>query len=224
MQATFPYLAEWVSMRFWIEGQALDTEMGITGAQSVVPTMRGRWRAQGEVMIHGREAFLQWQAFLAQMQGVIGTALVPVPVHYGPQDLNGRDLPFDRTAGIYRAETWEMFGFEGDQVSRTVTQRAEPLRATELIVQFTGTLGLRPGQWFSIGDHLYQVRAYYQPNATNHRILFNPPLRKAVPVGSLIEIERPTCRMRFASEDSGQFAQRGGDLAPVITVDFVEDI
>ena len=146
MDATFPHLAGWRTVRFWPEGMALDPQQSISGVDTSIPTMRGRWKAQGTLVIHGEARVLQWQAFLAQMQGVLGTTAVPCFSWFRPKDRRGLHTAFNRTAGLAGAQTFEHFGFEGARVSRIVTASAAALRATELEIELRDSTGLRPGQ------------------------------------------------------------------------------
>ena len=82
MQATFPYLALHQTAQFYLVGQSLETQESISGVETVVPTMRGRWTATATFALKDEAATLQWQAFLAQMQGRIGTTLVPCRSRY----------------------------------------------------------------------------------------------------------------------------------------------
>lgn len=224
MQATFPYLAGWRNSSFRLEGQSLDIPRSITGAETVRATMRGRWAMSGEVVIHGEAAYLQWQAFLATMQGRLGTTLVPANTRFRPKDRNGRELAFIDTASLADAQTWEHFGFENTQLNRITLASAAALRATQLNLSIFDTTGIRPGQFFSIGERLYRVVSHWEPTAGAHRILIEPPLRAAAPAGTRLEIEKPVCRMRFASEMDGAFAQDYADFAPKIQFQMVEAI
>lgn len=224
MQATFPYLAGWRNSSFRLEGQSLDIPRSITGAETVRATMRGRWVMSGEVVVHGEAAYLQWQAFLSQMQGRLGTTLVPVATRFRPKDGEGRMLPFDATAGIAGAQTWEHFGFENSQVNRITTAASAALRATELSLNINDTTGIRPGQFFSIGQRLHRVQHHWEPSSGAHRVMIEPPLREAITSGRQLELARPVCRMRFASDMDGTFAQDYADFAPKIQFQMVEAI
>lgn len=224
MQATFPYLAGWRNSSFRLEGQSLEIPRSITGAETVRATMRGRWAMSGEVVIHGEAAYLQWQAFLATMQGRLGTTLVPVNTRFRPKDRNGRELSFINTANLADAQTWEHFGLENTQVNRIRLAAAAPLRATQLSLTLLDTTGLRPGQFFSIGERLHRVVSHWEPAAGAHRIMIEPPLRAAASANTVLEIDRPVCRMRFASEMDGAFAQDYADFAPKIQFQMVEAI
>lgn len=222
MQATFPYLPGWRNSNFRIEGQSLDIPLSISGVETVSPTMRGRWVMSGEVIIHGEAAYLQWQAFLAQMQGRIGTTLVPVATRFPPKDRNGLPLPFCDTGGIAGAQTFEHFGFQNTPVNRIVLASAAALRATELDLTLNDSTGLRPGQFFSIGPRLHRVQLHWRTNRDTHRVMIEPPLRAEAPAGERLEIERPICRMRFSSETDGSFAQDYAEFAPKIPLQMVE--
>lgn len=222
MQATFPYLPGWRNSNFRLEGQSLDIPLSISGVETISATMRGRWVMSGEVIIHGEAAYLQWQAFLAQMQGRLGTTLVPVATRFVPKDRNGHELPFDHVAGLSDAQTWEHFGFEQTQVNRIAMASAAPLRATQLDLTLSDTTGIRPGQFFSIGERLHRVQASWEQSPGTLRVLIEPPLRAPAAAGARLEIGRPVCRMRFSSEADGSFPQDYADFAPIIPFQMVE--
>lgn len=222
MQATFPYLPGWRKSNFRLEGQSLDLPLSISGVETVSATMRGRWIMSGEVIIHGEAAYLQWQAFLAQMQGRLGTTLVPVATRFPPKDRNGHELPFTNVAGLSGAQTWEHFGFENTEVTRVSLASAAELRATELDLTLHDTTGLRPGQFFSIRERLHRVQLHWRTNRDTHRVMIEPPLRAAAAANTRLEIDRPVCLMRFSSEADGSFAQDYADFAPIIPFQMVE--
>ena len=130
MQATFPHLCYQQDARFYPVGMSLDPQESISGTQTIIPTMRARWMAQVGFALKGEAAQLQWRAFLLQMQGRLGTTLVPVFSRWGVKDRDGHGLPFCDVASLVDAQTWEHFGFENTQVTRAVVKTAAPLRAT----------------------------------------------------------------------------------------------
>ncbi len=223
MQATFPHLCYQQDARFYPVGMSLDPQESISGTQTIIPTMRARWMAQVGFALKGEAAQLQWRAFLLQMQGRLGTTLVPVFSRWGVKDRDGHGLPFCDVASLVDAQTWEHFGFENTQVTRAVVKTAAPLRATVLDLTLYDTTGLRPGQYFSIGDRLHAVRAHWQPDSATHRVAIVPPLRAAVPAGAHVEIEKPVCRMRMVTESEGLFDQ-AMDVFPSVSVQFQEAI
>lgn len=221
MQATFPHLALWQAAQFTLIGQSFETQEGISGAETVVPTMRGRWAASVSFALKGEATTLQWQAFLAQMQGRIGTTLVPARSKWRPRDRDNKSLSFCDTGGLQGAQLWEHFGFANADIDRITVTASAPLRATEIELTLDDTTGLRPGQFFSIGERLHRVQAHWQPSETRHRIMFEPPLRSEVQAGQRVEIERPVCKMRMTSETEGLFDQSLQSL-PIVSVNFAE--
>lgn len=221
MQATFPHLALHQGVRVWMAGQALDANESISGADTVVPTQRGRWMATAGFVIRDEAATLQWQAFLAQMQGRVGTTLVPIASRFRPKDGDGLWLPYCQIGGFAGHQTQTHWGVNRTQVDRVVIASAAPLRAIEIDITLVDSTGIRPGQYFSIGERLHRVQAAWRPTDTTHRIMFEPPLREAVPAGAHVEIQRPVCRMRMVSETEGVMDQLL-DRLPSVEVNFVE--
>lgn len=223
MQATFPHRLLWQAVQFWPVGMSIEPQESISGTETIVPTMRGRWMATCSFAIRREAAQLQWQAFLAQMEGMVGTTLVPARYRWRPRDRDGHHLAFCDVANLRGAQTWDHFGFASTDVDRVVVAAAAPLRATEIDVTLNDTTGLRPGQFFSIGERLHRVQAYWQPAPGAHRLMFQPPLRAAVAAGTRVEIEKPVCKMRFTTESEGVFDQ-SLDVLPVVQVNFQEAI
>ena len=222
MQAAFPFLALHQTAQFYLVGQSLEPQESISGVDTIVPTMRGRWTATATFALKGEAATLQWQAFLAQMQGRIGTTLVPCRSRWRPRDRDGHGMTFCRVAGLADAQTMEHWGFANTEVMRVAVASAAALRATQMDVTYQDTTGLRPGQYFSVGEHLHRVQQAWQA-AGVPRIMFEPPLRAAVAAGTRVEIERPVCKMRMVSETEGIFDQ-SLDVFPQVQVQFSEAI
>lgn len=223
MQATFPHRLLRQASQFWLEGMSLEPQDSINGTTTVVPTMRGRWQASCQFVLRGEAATLEWQAFLAQMEGRVGTTLVPAHYRWRPRDRDGHPLAFCDVADLADAQTWEHFGFDNTDIRRVSVAASAPLRATQIDVTLGDTTGLRPGQKLSIGERLYRVQAHWQPNDTVHRLMIQPPLRQAVAAGARVEIEKPVCRMRMTTETEGLFDQSLAVL-PSVTVNFQEAI
>lgn len=222
MQVTFPHRLLRQASQFWIEGQSLDPQQSISGAETVTPTMRGRWLASCQFVLHGEAATLEWHAFLAQMEGRIGTTLVPAHYRWRPRDRDGHATAFCDVANIAGAQTWEHFGFENTDIRRVTVAASAPLRATQIDVTLGDTTGLRPGQLLSVGERLHQVQAHWQTGGV-HRLMIRPPLRQAVAAGARVEIEKPVCRMRMTTETDGLFDQSLAVL-PSVTVNFQEAV
>lgn len=194
MQADFPDLAEVLDASVYMTGQTLDPQEGINGDSIPVPTMRGRWLAKVTLFIRGEDADLQYQAFLAQMDGRIGTTLVPAAGYRRPRDRHGRLLPFAAAP---------------QSLPRVIVAEAAPLRATSLVMDVRDSTGLRPGHFFSLGPRLHRVRTSVAAGDGETLITFTPPLREAAAVGDRVEIDRPVCLMRFVTDSEGATGVRG---------------
>lgn len=213
MEATFPYLALSQAAQFHLAGQSLDPEESITGEDTIVPTMRGRWMAQASFVLRREAATLQWQAFLAQMQGRIGTTRVPVRSRYRPRDLAGVTVPFclPELGDLAPAST----------TTRATLAAGAALRATQISIALGDTLGLEAGHFFSLGPRLHRVRWVDSASSAAQTLTIEPPLRAAHGTGAKVEIERPVCLMRMVTETEGLFDQVL-DRMPAIQVQFRE--
>lgn len=189
-------------------GQSQPSQQSISGATTRIPRMGARWQVKASFLIYGEDRELAFSAFMAQMQGDLGTTLVPVWSRYRPRDRNGRDLPFNTINGIRGAQTWEHFGFANAVVPRIVLAADAPLRATQIDVDLIDSTGLRPGQFFGIGNRLHRVQHHWQPS-TERRLMIEPPLRAAANAGDVLEVARPVCPMMITEESTPSYDANG---------------
>lgn len=222
MRATWPYTARWTAALPRMVGETIAPQRSISGVETVIPTFGGRWEVTGSFVIYGEPQELAWQAFIAQMEGGVGTTLVPIWTRFRPSGATGRQVPWDNVAGIEDTQTWEHFGFESTRVAGGTIAAAAALRATTISVTLTGSLGLRPGQYFSISERLYRVQHHWQTPAGVTQLMIQPPLRAAAAVGVALEVFSPVCRMRLA-EPAGDLEYTPEGVARV-TCRFVEAV
>ncbi len=215
MQVTFPHqlLVQTSSPR--LIGQALDRMESISGAETLVPTLSGRWSVVGTFLLRGAAAHLAYDAFLAQMEGRIGTTLVPFQARYHPFDRDGHAVPQCVVADLGDAQTWEHFGFENAPVAMMRLDAAAPLRAVRITVTLGNTTGIRPGQMFSIDERAYQAQYVWAGVDGRIEIQFQPPLRVAVGAGRPIVLDRVACKMRLVGEDLGSVDRAGPKMQSV---------
>lgn len=220
MRATFPHqlLRQEVVPR--MVGMSLDPQQSISGAETITPSMGGHWEATCSFVIHGEAAQLAWQAFRFQMEGRVGTTLVPMRTRYRPKDDNGHPVYGCGPAGLAEAQTWEHFGFDSAPVASMALAEPAALRATVIKVTAANTTGLRPGQLFSIGERLYGVQHHWIDAAGVTNLMIWPPLRRSFNKAALI-LDRPVCLMRMVSENEGEFDHLL-DRLPRVTCTFVE--
>lgn len=207
MRALFPHMLRHESSQLVLVGQSRDVRQGISGAQTVVASMGGHWRAKLTFWLTNEASVLALQAFAAQMEGQLGTALVPLIQAYGPRDRDGVVLPRYALAGLggvspylgEGAEVAEHFGFECAPVVMAQLRDDAPLRSTRIAVDYPNSTGLRPGQYFSLGERVYWVKlAWEGPDGAV--VEFSPPLRSAALAGDVVVLDRLQCLMRLASE------------------------
>lgn len=221
IQATFPHLCKPRQVSFRLVGLNAAPQESITGDVQPVHTARGHWRASVEVVLKGEAALLEWQAFVAQMAGMAGTTLVPVASRYRPYDRDGHGIALRQTATLANAQMWEHFGLQSGPVATMTVADAAPVRAVQMRIALGNTTGIRPGQYFSIGERAYQVRAHWITDDGLTNVTFYPPLRQSVVAGAIAVLDRPVCRMRFASDGEGQVDTFLSRL-PTATAEFIE--
>lgn len=220
MRATFPWQLLWQSVTPRFMGASREPQRSISGAETIIPALGGRWEVDCSFVIKGEAAQLAWQAFLAQMEGTIGTTLVPIRTRYRPRAADGRPVTGCTVAGLVPGQIFDHSGFERAPVVGARTVAAAALRAMQISVALENSTGIRPGQFFSIGDRLSQVQQHWQAGGV-HNLWLRSPLRAAVPEGAPLEMFAPSCLMRLASEDEGQFDHLL-DPMPRVTCKFIE--
>lgn len=226
MEATFPRLAMAQAGTFFLSGMSIAPAESISGVSTIVPTLKARWNASlSFVLRNDEEATLQWLAFLTQMRGMLGTTLVPCRSRFRPLDRDGHTACFENAGGFSDAQTMEQWGFVNSPRTMISVTTAGALRDTQLEVSLPNSTGIRPGHYFSVGERLHRVSSVWHSrdvgSSPRYGVAFYPPLRANVNVGARLEVDRPVCKMRFASETEGLFEQI---LARVPSVDlkFVE--
>lgn len=219
MRATWPHTAHWTAATPRVVGEARSPQQSISGAETVTPAMGARWEVTGSFVIHGEAQELAWQAFIAQMEGGLGTTLVPIWSRFRPRTETGRRVDWDNVAGLAGGETFEHFGFANTPIIGARLASAAPLRATQIAVDLDDSTGIRPGQFFSIGERLHQVQHHWQSGGRHH-LRIRTPLRAAAAAGAALDVFRPVCLMRLAAAEGD--IEYTTDLASRVTCRFVE--
>ena len=222
MRVQFPFLLMDQSAKFRAIGRSKDAQTSISGATTVVPSLSERWSCSVTLLIKGLRARAQYEAFEACMEGQLGTTLVPVHAQNRAVDQDGHRVTRCTTADFGDAETWEHYGFVAAPVATALVLEAAAVRATQLRVAFVNSTGLRPGQFFSIGERLHQVQ-YAWDDAGVQVIQFHPPLRAAIEIGAVLVLDNPVCVMQLQSEAEGDYDQLSAGMQS-ITLNFVEVI
>lgn len=226
---TFPHNLRFQTSGFRVVGASSEPQQSVGGAFSVQPRLGAHWVGSVTFMVTNESSTLALQAFVAGMEGMLGTTSVPVYQRYGPRDAQlrtadqsgavlGDAYPFEGF-GSQAAEPW---GFGGvPAISGTLATNA-PMRAAEIVISPTNYKDLRPGHDFTIAGRMYRAINIW-PDGANDRVRITPPLRDAALAGDVVVMDKPVCQMRFASENEGQLVyelQPGGQ----VTMNFVEAI
>ena len=208
----FPQLTRFAVSSFRMINKMRGRQTAISGAESIIPSFAGHWAVAVTFVIHGEDARLEWQGFLAQMEGGIGTTDVPIYLQHRPKDGRGGNAPHNVKPAF---NTFEHWSFVNTSRGAIVLENNAALRATDLSLTLNDSLGLRPGHAFSIGDRFYRVQQSWD-NGTKVRV--EPPLRSSAAAGEIIETDNPVCKMRFVSEGEGEvdFGPRRID-SPTVT-------
>lgn len=206
---------------FYLENQSRSGGVSILGNEQVIGAPSARWRARFSAPVATEATVLAWRAFVAAMSGRAGTVLAPKWEAYGPRDGNGRRFEEQATALygddalINDGTNFDLSGFGQDDtpVYATVAANAQ-INATQIAVNYAeGIDGVRPGQYFSIGQRLYMVTQTWQiDDDAPIQIRFSPWLREAVTIGTPVIIDRPVCLMRFAQDQTGELELDMGRL------------
>lgn len=211
-----------------LENQSRGGGLSLEGSEQIVASGSGRWRARVEVSAirasesHREDAVLALRTLIAEMEGRVGEVLLPSFDAYVPRDSLGRKFSACAVAplggGIYFFEHW---GFEQTEIIHATLEGAAALRATTIVADILEGQGLRPGQYFGIGERLYRAKSVTPTTGSLVSIRFGPPLREAVADGERVILDRPVCRTRFASDDTGELEIQMGRYG-TCTLDFVE--
>lgn len=219
MHVTFPHQLIAQGARFALTGQTRATQEAISGDTTVIASLSARWSATATFMIRDEAGHLAFRAFLAGLEGMLGTTDVPAFARYRPLDQDGDGVTRCTVGTLSDAQTMEHWGFENALVSGASLAAAAALRAVDLQISETDTTGIRPGHRFSIGDRLHEVQLAWTDGTRRLRV--QPPLRDAVASGAALNLFAPVCRMRRADDADPGYDDRL-TRQQSITLSFIE--
>lgn len=180
----------------------------------------GRWFAEISVDLVSRQRILAWRGFRSGTDGgsapfiYLATEVAQQPVASWITSTFTDDTTFDDSTVFYAS---------ANDVEVAIDAA---LRATEI----TLTIGSLPepiagGMRFSIlhptwGWRMYQVGSILEQTAGSARFQFHPPLREAVPLGTVIDFDNP----RFVARIDTMAGPMSNPKAGRGTARFVEDM
>ena len=215
-----PRAAQWT-----IVGASRSGGRSITGAEQVVRSDAGYWRARFLIEFFGEENILAWRAFVASLDGRMGEVEVPTFDLYTRHDINGRRLNFYDAAHLAGASIFDHSGFGQEQLVQATLASSADIRATQITVDAqTSWQAPRPGSHFSIGNRLHRViGAWRETQSDPWSVRFRPGLRAPAEAGAIVITDRTKCLMRLADDDMADPELDLGYRGEV-EVDFVEAI
>ncbi|MET3991679.1 hypothetical protein ABID65_003319 [Bradyrhizobium sp. S3.9.2] len=188
-------------------------------------SLSGRQGIQDRGRDRQRISTLLWRAVRQICDGGVVSIIVPRndalyrPWPAGVPHKAGFDLPHDDGSSFSDGTGYY-------QPIIDITCAAATLRATSLDITIVYAGELMGGESFSInhenvGWRLYEIATVDQVDDNSATITFNPPLREAVPDGTVLEFDRPRCLMRLVQPSSMDFAPQPWTFNSA-SADFVE--
>lgn len=208
---------------FMPENPSRSGGVSLTGSEQITVSNAGRWRARVTAAVRGESSNLALRAFIAQMEGRAGTVLVPKWELFRPSNVNGRQFSQVPTAGYSCDEfNFDLSAFGQSDTAYALNVASAAAGATRLDLDVRSGDGPRPGHYIGIGQRLYRVRQAWQIEPSNLITLeFWPRLRVAVPANARVLLDRPSCLMRFADDNTGD-SQLNRAGSGMVTFDFIE--
>ena len=222
MHVLFPHQLLRQAAQFGISGQSMPSTSSISGATTVRPSLGAKWEAIAAFVMRTEEQHLAFRAFLAGMEGALGTTDVPAFSRFRPHDRDGHGVVACDIAKLSDAQTFEHFGFQNAPLESAILTESASLRATRIKVTYPNSTGLRPGHRFSINGRLHEVQLSWTEGGSNI-LQIQPPLRNAAGAGAVIEMHAPRCLMRFSSPDRPAYDDAMPRMQSV-TLNFIEAI
>lgn len=219
-----PWLTDpkYTRISFWIDDQTVSGGASMTGEEQVIVSPAARWAA-AVTLFSSKEDSLSLRALSAQLEGRIGSVLLPPQDGIRPYDAAGRLLSQNQATAL---DDGSLF-FDHSGIGQTplyegLVSAAAARGATELTVDLLNGPGPRPGHYFGIGERMYWVRYVWNLTPTRIKVRFVPRLRDAMAGGEPVLLARPVCRMRLAKNDSGRVEYVPGPIITPVVFEFVE--
>ncbi|PRA54070.1 hypothetical protein CQ062_13460 [Ochrobactrum sp. MYb68] len=195
----------------------------INGFSQVVASDAGIWKATfDQVVIRNAQQVKAWRAIRAHTEGRLRPILIclcegrrrPLPPGVGPSN---PALPHSDEA-FFADDSGYITGLIGIKTSASAA-----LRATTLVLSKQSSADLEPGQRFSIGERLYEIRKVVSQSNSSATVNIWPPLREAIHSGSDVEFDRPVLRVRLETDAEMDLMLELNRFGSP-TVNFVEDM
>jgi len=178
------------------------------GIEPAVRTDLGYWAIEyGNVIIQNRfrDQWQTWQAIRQKLGGRVGLIAVPVPASLSAPYASGAfeaqgEVPHDDDA-LFSDDTPYVQG-----AISVISEGFTPLGATVIRLRIINAAANLVGIRFSCGHALYETGPVIDIDGDVWTVPISPTVREAIPHGTELEFDHPTCLCRLAS-DSGMDLQ-----------------
>ena len=207
---------------FLPSNQSVSGGLSATGFEQVLAGPGGRWKASLSFHVDKRPEQLAYRGFLVACQGRGVEVLVGPRDGIRPLDASGHSL---NSRGVVLWDNGALFGTGGGwstPIVATGTVAAAAAQTTTLTLFPIGNQGVEFGSFIGIVDRIYMAIGVATDAASGvQTVSIWPWLRAAVGDGQTVTLDKPLCRMRLATDDSGALEKSWKEVATP-TIDFVE--
>ncbi|WP_107495648.1 hypothetical protein [Thalassobius sp. I31.1] len=205
-----PYIR---SVDWFLLGDSHSGGVGLDGEEQIVGVENRRWVAKITLNEIWGPDIPKFRAFIDQLRGRVNAFRVPVCNLYAYR-FNGSDAEFWASLGYPQSvidQGWEPFddgtvfddgtGFELPVYEPAALVAAAPEGASTAVTGNIAGRKMPVGTYFSVDGFLYRIESNQ-----DGVLKFNPPLRKALVSGQVLETDRPEIIVRMKDDQSGRGA------------------
>lgn len=212
------------SVKADIKARVIDGGVSLSGdSDTISADGGGRWHVEyGDISLNSPELERLWKQWNSYLAGGARACLVPL--------LSLRTAPRPFAGG--RAMRVSDLRIEGDPAFPSAVRYASPyivantvgsagLRSTLLTINVTQGSRIKGGETFSVGRRAYVIERIVAQSGQQATCVISPPLREAIPGGSVVNFEWPLVQTKLAlGQDLGIAMTFGYGTA---SLSFVED-
>lgn len=193
--------------------------VGLSGSEQIIDTGTGIWRFKIEFQFdHDRTRLRRFEALVREMRGRLNTAVIPLYDAYA----------YDQGVSPLQ-ERWQDDTFFSDDTGWSAGTAVQPMITTGVAAAGANQITVdlvnprRPsfdvGDLFTVNGFLYSV---VRRNAGGW-VKIEPPLRQAIPAGTVLQTTPPLVYAKFATDGEGERARDLLSWGEPVTITFVED-
>jgi hypothetical protein len=189
---------------------------GLDGRQQFIRRESRTWRNSYQVLgawFDGNQG--AYEAFIDDLHGPANTFNLPVRNQFIG---SASEVLFVTLDGEFEFETGANNILVLDGTTAPIVDVTAPVSASVItLVTGADAAALFPGWVFSVNSFLYRVAA----NDAGV-IRFNPPLREAIPAGTVLEVQNPTILVRLESDSAAMAAYEFSQIGAPHVLNVIE--